>query len=408
MTGASQSLDRVDLVHGHLEVLNEALAKHTVYEDFKLSFAKDGGTAAISVEARGPQGRWSAEAHANNGPSRMVSMVAHDLAFDDMRLFNANRPAFEADMPISFRFEARLGDKSSIESLQGRFTLGAGYFKLDDPDHEPFFIDEATGDVAWDASTSRYRFDNWQMLSGATHILAAGWATPPTRAQPAWISHFESADAVFAPERPGERPIQIQKATLDAHFYAGQSRLVVDQLAVQGPTVNGVASAESAKVAGGATLKMNLQVGPSAVVDLLRLWPSFINADARAWCIQNIHGGQLLSGSMKIDWDAAAFDAATHKLAVPADSVRGELAARDVVVDLLPGLPPLVVGEASGLITGRQFSAGAKSGAIELSPTRRVQASDIVYLVPDTAPAPIVPARASAHLQGGAIRSPIF
>ena len=171
---------------------------------------------------------------------------------------------------------------------------------------------------------------------------------------------------------------------------------------MSGPTVNGSATAEMTTVPGGATLKMNLRLGPSAVVDVLRLWPSFINADARAWCIQNIHGGQLVSASMKIDWDAAAFDLAAHKRAVPADSVLGEMTARDVVVDLLPGLPPLTVAEASGRITGRQFSASAKTGVVELTPTRRIQATDIVYQVPDTSPAEVVPAKASAHLQGGA------
>jgi hypothetical protein len=402
MTGASQALDRVSLVHGHLEVLNEALAKRTVYDDFQLTFVRSNETASISVGAKGPQGRWSVEAQARGGSERMVSLTAHDLDFDDLRLFNANRPPFEADMPISLRLEAKLGANSAIETMGGRFTLGAGYFKLDDPDHEPFFIDEATGDIAWDPAARRYRFDNLQLLSGATHIYGAGWASPPTRAEPAWISHFESGDTVFAPERPGEKPITIQQAAFDAHFYAGQGRLVLDRLTARGPTVNGSATAETTTVPGGATLKIDLQVGPSAVVDLLRLWPSFINADARAWCIQNIHGGQLLSASMKVDWDAAAFDLAAHKQAVPADSVQGEMTARDVVVDMMPGLPPLTVAEASGRITGRQFSASAKTGVVELSPTRRVQATDIGYQVPDTSPAAVVPAKASAHLQGGA------
>ena len=402
MTGASQSLDRVSLVHGHLEVVNEALAKRTVYEDFHLSFARSQGEASISVAAKGPQGRWSAEAQARGGPTRTVSLIAHDLDFDDLRLFSANRPPFEADMPISLRLEATLGANSAIEAMQGRFTLGAGYFKLNDPDHEPFLIDEATGDMAWDPAARRYRFDNLQLLSGSTHIYAAGWASPPTHAQPAWISHFESGDTAFAPERPGEKTITIEQATFDAHYYAGPGRLVLDGLTVRGPTINGSATAEMTTVPGGATLKLNLQVGPSAVVDLLRLWPSFINADARAWCIQNIHGGQLQSASMKIDWDAAAFDLAAHKQAVPADSVFGELAARDVVVDLMPGLPPLKVADANARITGRQFSANAKTGVVELTPTRRVQATDINYQVPDTAPAAVVPAKASARLQGGA------
>jgi len=402
MTGASQALDRVSLVHGHLEVLNEGLAKRTVYDDFQLSFVRSHETATMSVGAKGPQGRWSVDAQAQGGAERMVSLTAHDLDFDDLRLFNANQPPFEADMPISLRLDAKLGANSTIETMSGRFTFGAGYFKLNDPDHEPFFIDEATGDVAWDPAARRYRFDNLQLLSGATHVYAAGWAAPPTRAEPAWISHFESGDMVFAAERPGEKPITIQQAAFDAHFYAGQGRLALDRLTVRGPTVNGSATAETTTVPGGATLKFDLQLGPSAVVDVLRLWPSFINADARAWCIQNIHGGQVQSASMKVDWDAAAFDLAAHKQAVPADSVLGEMTARDVVVDMMPGLPSLTVAEASGRVTGRQFSAGAKTGVVELSPTRHIQATDIAYQVPDTSPAEIVPAKASAHLQGAA------
>ncbi len=402
ITGADQPLDRVSLVHGHLEVLNEALAKRTVYDDFQLSFERRDETATVALAAKGPQGRWSVDAKAQGGSQRMVSLVAHDLDFDDVRLFNANRPPFEADMPISLRLDAKLRANSTIESLSGRFTLGAGYFKLEDPDHEPFFIDEATGDVAWDPAARRYRFDNLQMLSGATHVYAVGWASPPTRAEPAWISHFESKDAVFAPERPGEKPIVIEQAGFDAHYYAGQGRLVLDRLSVRGPTVNGSMTAETGNAPGGSTLKMKLELGSSAVVDLLRLWPSFINADARAWCIQNIHGGQLESATMTVDWDAAAFAAAAHKQAVPADSVLGVMSARDVVVDLMPGLPALTVADASARITGRQFSANAKSGVVELTPNRRIQVSEIAYLVPDTAPAAVVPAKASGHLQGGA------
>jgi len=68
----------------------------------------------------------------------------------------------------------------------------------------------------------------------------------------------------------------------------------------------------------------------------------------------------------------------------------------------LPGVPALTGLDATGVITGHDFAANAKSGVIELSPSRRIQVADISYFVPDTTPAPIVPARAGARLQGGA------
>ncbi len=402
MTGASQTLDRVGLARGHLEIENEALGRKAVYDDLLLSFDKDADTAAIHASARGSAGRWSVDATARGGDARVVSLSARDLSLEDLLFVHAGRPPFDADMPISFKIDARLAANSAIQALQGRFALGAGYFKLDDPDHEPFLIDEATGDIAWDPAANRYRFKDLQLLAGVTHILAAGWLAPPTQAQAAWVSHFESNDTVFGPERPGEKPIVLDQTSLDARYLPRESRFILDRLSVQGPSVNGAASGESAAVAQGTTLKMNLQVGPSAVVDVLRLWPSFINADARNWCLQHIHGGQLVAGSMSVDWDAAAFDLAIHKRAVPPASVHGEFSTRDAVVDLLPGVPALTGLDVSGVITGHVFVANAKSGVVELSPTRRIQVVDISYFVPDTTPAPIVPAQAGARLQGGA------
>ena len=401
MTGAGQPLDRVGLTRGHLEVENEALGKKTVYNDLLLSFDKDADAASIHVSARGPAGRWSVDATARGGDARTVSLSARDLSLDDMLVMHARHPPFEADMPISLKIEARLTAQSAIQSLVGRFSIGAGYFKLDDPDHEPFLIDEATGGVVWDAAANRFRFKDLQLLSGSTHVAAAGWLAPPTQAQPAWVSHLESDDTVFGPERPGEKPIVFDRVTFDSRYLPQDSRFVLDRLSAHGPSVSGAASGETAAVADGTTLKMNLQVGPSAVVDVLRLWPSFINADARNWCLQHIHGGQVVAGSMSVDWDAAAFDLAAHKRPVPAASVHGEFSTREAVVDLLPGIPALTGLDANGVITGHDFAASAKSGVIELSPTRRIQVADISYSVPDTSPAPIVSAQAGARLQGG-------
>ena len=403
MTGSSQSLDRVELTHGHLEVDNEARGAQTIYDDLSLAFDKSGDAATVRASARGPAGRWSIEASARGGDeSREVSLAAHDLSLDDVFVLHAGRPPFEMDMPISFKVDARLTPDSGIRTLHGRFSLGSGYFKLNDPDHEPFLVDEATGDIAWNDAANRYDLANLQLLSGSTHLFASGWLAPPTAQQPAWVNHLESSDIVFGAERPGETPIVLDRTTFDTRFLPAESRFVVDRLAIHGPQVSGEVSGETAAVSGGATLKVKVRADSSDLNDMLRLWPSFINAEARYWCLQHIHGGQLLSGSMSVDWTAADLDNVVHKRAAPKDSVHGEFAAHDVAIDLLPGVPPLTGLDASGVITGHDFVAGAKGGVVELSPTRRIQVSDIAYSVPDTTPAPIVPALGSARLQGNA------
>ncbi|MBV8662572.1 MAG: hypothetical protein JO107_05670, partial [Hyphomicrobiales bacterium] len=158
MTGASQSLDRVALVHGHLVIENDGLARPTVYDDLAIAFDKNGDDATIQASAQGPAGRWSVEAQARGGDSRAVTVTARDLSFADLVSFHAGRMPFDTDMPISFKLEARLTPTSAIQSLEGRLSLGAGYFKLDDPDHEPFLVDEATGEVSWNREAGRYDF----------------------------------------------------------------------------------------------------------------------------------------------------------------------------------------------------------------------------------------------------------
>ena len=70
-----------------------------------------------------------------------------------------------------------------------------------------------------------------------------------------------------------------------------------DRFAVHGPHLQAEISGESTAAGSGAAIKFELQVGPSAVLDVLRLWPSFINAEARVWCLDHIHGGDVASGS---------------------------------------------------------------------------------------------------------------
>ena len=153
-----------DSTRGHLEVENEALGKKTVYDDLRCRSTRTQDAATIRASARGSAGRWSVDATASGGEARKVSLTARDLSLDDVLLMHARRPPFETDMPISFKIEARVAANSAIQALQGRFSLGAGYFKLDDPDHEPFLVDEATGDVAWDAQAHRFRFNDLQLL----------------------------------------------------------------------------------------------------------------------------------------------------------------------------------------------------------------------------------------------------
>jgi hypothetical protein len=402
MAGSRQSLDHVSLAHGHLEVENEGLAKKSVYEDFGLSFDRGDAKASIEVSALGPAGRWSLSAHAREGAARELQLEARDFSLDDLMLLEPRRPPFESDMPISVKFDATMTPNGAMASMQGGFSLGAGYFKLEDPDHEPFLVDEATGKMTWDAAAKRFSIDDVEALAGASHFHVNGWLSPPSADEKMWRGRLQSHDSVFAAERPGELPVSIDDALFEAHFVPAETLFAVDRFSVHGPRLQAELTAEAKAVPDGTAFKLDLHAGPSALANIMRLWPTFLNPDARNWSLQNIKAGDLTAGSIKVDWDARAFDLAMHKQPVPPDSVHGEFSMRDTAIELLPGLPPLTGLDASGFVTGRVFSVTAKHGAMEFAAGRKMQAADIFFKIPDTRPAPVVASQAGAHVQGSA------
>jgi hypothetical protein len=401
MAGATQALDRLTLANGHFEIENEATQRSVVYKDFAVTFDHSGSRAQATISATGPAGPWTIAAQASKGDATTLSIQAHDLSLADLQAFDKKPPPVTAEGPIAIKLDAELTPESTLRAFSGQFSIGAGRVRIDNPDAVPFFIDEASGAVAWDEDARRYQIDKLQVLAGLTHVDAQGWMAPPTVTNKVWTTHIESRGAQFGPERPGANPVALESMVFDARFLEATSQFIVDGLTARGPTVDVAVKAETAPDGEGASLKLAIDAGPSATSDLVRLWPQFVNPDVREWCAQNLHGGRL-QGSLKANWTAADLDAMAHKRGLPRESLHGEFTTRDVGVDLLPGLPIMMTDEGKGSFTGHEFTVSGDHATMVLSPSRRVQANDLSFTVPDTTPRPIVDASAQAHMTGTA------
>ena len=401
MAGAAQALDRLTLANGHFEIQNDATQRQIVYKDFAVVFEHSGPSAHATISATGPAGPWTIAAQASVGDAPAISLDARDLSLADLQVFDKRPPPLTAEGPIEIRLDAQVTPQSTLGTFTGRFSIGAGRVRINNPDAVPFFIDEATGAAAWDEDARRFRIDKLEVLAGSTRVRAQGWVTPPAGDDKVWITHFEARDAQFGPERAGGNPVKLESIVADLRYFAATSRFIVDGLTARGPTVDLALKAESAPDGDGSSLKLSLEASPSATPDLIRLWPQFINPDVRDWCAQNLHGGRL-QGKVAANWTAADLDAMAHKHGLPRDSLHGEFTTRDVGVELLPGLPIMMTDEGSGSFTGHEFSVSGNRAFMTLSPTRRVQGSDLAFSISDTTPRAIVDASAHAHMSGTA------
>src|SRR5271166_5040921 len=208
MAGAAQALDRLTLANGHFEIQNDATQRQVVYKDFAVAFDHSGSRAHATISATGPAGPWTIAAQASDGDAPALSFEARDLSLADLQAFDRKPPPLTAEGPIAIKLDAQLTPQSTLGTFTGRFSIGAGRVRVNNPDAVPFFIDEATGAVAWDDEGRRFRVDKLEVLAGLTHVRAQGWVVPPTEADRVWITHLEARDAQFSPERAGANPVE--------------------------------------------------------------------------------------------------------------------------------------------------------------------------------------------------------
>ena len=398
MAGADQPLAHVAILDGRLTVLSEGRPKPAVYDHLRLTFDRSGSAATAGLSADGPSGAWSVDVRAEAGATRRVSVEAHTLSLDDILHLQPHPPGFNFDSPISFAVSADAGPGGDLAAFSGSFSLGAGKFDPHDPDGAPpVAIDEATGEVRLD-SAGRFAIEKLEVLAGATHARVTGLLTPPTAADPLWRANLKSRDILFAERTPHAR---LDDVALDAHFDPAAQILETDKFTARGPHISGEFGVKVHLAPAGPELKFDL-AGRGVLLEMLRLWPVYVNGDARKWCDENVKGGEVVSGALHVDWDAAAFAAVMAKQAAPDASVNGHFQLRNVAVDLLPGLPAMTGLDAVGDITGRHFRVSAPQGLMELSQGRRLIGAGLFFAVPDTGPADRVPADAGARITGGA------
>jgi AsmA-like C-terminal region/Protein of unknown function len=402
MTNSSLGLDRLSIAHGRLTIDDALTGQDTRFDDVNVDFESLSRASALRISARGASGPWSLSATARAGGAGGLEIEAHDLNLPDI-LVAAGLRIFpvETDMPISFKLDLGLTDGRGLAMMQGRFSLGAGYFRLEDPDHQPMLIDEAVGGLRWDPENRRLLVEDVQIFEGDTHIFFGGAISPPTVTNLAWTFEFTSPDTVFAGERPGEEPIRIDKSQFQARYLPAEKRLILDNFSIAGPDASAVLKAETTLTDTGPTLKLDLGIGRGPIAVAARLWPTFILREVRSWCIHNLKSGELESAAVAIDWDAPTFALARQKQAVPRETVHGSFTAKDVSVQVLEGAPLIAGMDGGGAWTGHDLAIEAAHGFIDVGAGRRILASDIAFAVPDTTPMPLNPAQASAHFHGG-------
>ncbi|MBL8589217.1 MAG: hypothetical protein JNK46_11865 [Methylobacteriaceae bacterium] len=403
--GPLGGLERIGVTRGNLIVTDVVSGRKTSFRGVDLAFdrAESGQSATVYLSALGPNGRWTAVARvgAATGAERRLEIEIRDLSLDEIALLAGfrERPV-DFDMPISARLAVTAAADGAIAAASGRFTFGAGYVKLDDPDHEPFLVDEVVGGFRWDEARGAILLEPTQLSAGDTQFALEGAIAPPAHAGGEWRVELASRDNRLGGERPGETPLALGKLTLSARYASPEARLTIDRLELDGKDVGLVLSGEVIGGDAGPAMKLDLNASRMAARSFVRLWPSFIAPETRAWFLRGLTGGMLEKGVLKVAFDRQAFERLRAQQPPAQDAVLLEFAISDATLDYLPGAPPLVGVAGAGRVTGASAIFRATRAETLPAPGKRLTVTEALFEVPDFGVKP-TPATLRLAVQGG-------
>ncbi|MCC3247345.1 DUF3971 domain-containing protein [Methylocystis sp. WRRC1] len=404
------ALDRLGVLHGRLVIDDRTLDRVIQYNDVTLSLDKGVSSMRFSLAASGPSRRWAATAVAKGAPGQRRDFLAqlHDLSIDEAALIGGFRTTrFDTDAPMSLNLGFALSPDDRIIEAAGHVEVGHGFFRLEEPDHEPVMIDRLALTASWDEEGRKVVLSPIEFAAGGFDMSIAGEAAAPADvpagADPgadAWtIALRLNRPTVVAPERAGEKIVKIEKGSLAARLMNGQGRVLIDKFAFSGPEVNvgvtgGLSFRDEMRVA------YQLDVEDTQIRALARLWPTHVTPPVRAWFVDHVPTGMLKRARCAGEFDNAALTAMRYERPPPDDSVlaEGEIVNASVV-DVLPGLSPFTGISGRLRVTGRTASFTANSGALETAPGRRLTLSEGRFSVADNAIRP-TPAVVEVHVAG--------
>ncbi len=220
------ALDRLGVAHGRLTIDDRTIDRAIRYEDVTLSLDKGGNGMRFSAAANGPSGRWTAVAVAKGAPGGRRDFHAQfrDFSIDEIALAGGFRTArFDTDAPFSFDLRFALGAGDEVLEASGQAEMGRGYFRFDEPDHEPVMIEKVAGVATWDRGARKLVIAPLVFKAGGFDMTVVGEARPPAGATsiadaarldgPWTIALGLKAPTVVAPERAGEKNIRIDSGS---------------------------------------------------------------------------------------------------------------------------------------------------------------------------------------------------
>jgi len=397
------AVERIGVSRARLVIDDRAARQTWLFDAMELAVRKDAAGAHIDLSARGPNGRWSVSALAKGarGESQTLQIKLDGLSRDEIAIVSGMRePGFDFDMPVSATFDLGLKPGGLVDVAGGRFTFGAGYLRLDDPDHEPLMIDRIDGGFFWDAEARRIRIGKTEFAAADTKFAFAGELAPPAEPGGGWRFEGGLVDkASYGQERRSDAPIGLSRGKLIVTLTPAAKTLRIESFEVGGPEVDLRIEGDITWLEG-PRVKLGITTGRMPTRAVMRLWPAFVAPAVREWLFTRLRGGAFEKSRIDLDLDAQALRAMRADKSLPTDEALAvDFSVNDAQLEFLAGVPPLRGLTATGRVTGHGTALQVARAHVETRSGARLNMADGKFSVSDTRKKP-APAALDTRIGG--------
>lgn len=397
-------LERAGIRDGRLRLNDMRRGRTVTYDRLSLQFSRgEPDQTRLRVSARGPVGSWAAQADVAGKPGerRDVRVSVQNVSVAEFIGFSepGSIPA-TTDMPINGELSLTLAADNTIEALSGRITGGSAIVMFEHPDAEPVFVDSVKGEFGWDPAAHAITVPTLQFSGGDTQWRLRGRIGIPQVDGGFWTVALDSDDSAMAGDGPQDKPVQIDRLTLQARLPIGLTGVQIDKLELAGPEAAMALTATIGRFGDVDGLRLGLTSGRMPARNVLAFWPSVVASDVRTWMIEAVQGGMVESFSLATSLSRAALVEAFAQHPLPDDGLRVEVRVSGASLRPGKGLPIIEDIAAQALVTGRTARVTASKGAMGAS-GRALAFSNVVLTIADTGGKPPV-LQLETALAGGA------
>jgi hypothetical protein len=381
--------ERFSLVNSTIEIWDAPRSQQRRFVDSDLVVSVDPLTAGVSATfaTSGYGGRWTATVERNINPrggSRTMSADFSQLTVADILPGLAEKGrGISADIPLYGRASIDFASNGEIIGANARLDLGAGNIRFGES-RDSILLDEATIKLRWDIPNRVLVVDPSSFFFGDTRGVVTGTVRPIGDPKDRRYSYdLISQGAIVAPRDSSEAPLVVQRIAIKGEADLPAKLLKFDNFEIISPEAS-VAAAGSIGFDGPTpSLALAATLSPMSARALKQLWPAFIAAPARRWSLQNILGGQLVSGQFEASIPAGVLWTG-KRLPIPEDQLRLDLRFEDATFTSFGKLPPIEKASGVAVLAGTTFGVDIEKGLIRTASGSTVDIVAGAFAVPNT------------------------